>query len=85
MDSAIKTNIMNIDKIIDDSLMDEMICYDPYATISGKARRVYILSVKTNHLELAKKIWNKYSTYKSQRSDLVYSFGFMLMAQQRKF
>lgn len=69
---------------IDTELMDDMICYDPYATIFGKARRVYILCVKAGKTELARKIWNKHSKYKSQQSDFVTSFGMMLTAQNKR-
>ena len=65
-------------------LFDDMICYDPYATILGKARRVYILCIRSGHTDLAKKIWNKHSKYKATNSDLVMSFQMLLSAQKNK-
>jgi hypothetical protein len=69
---------------IDKYLLDEMINYNPYLSIS-KAERIYNLCVRQKHYDLARRIYSKYNIQNRRyRDDITMAFELSLMAQKKK-
>lgn len=80
--NKLNINVMNIDRIFDRRILEELNNYRCDSIIQAKALRVYMKCMSLGKYEMASRIKNKYFFQGTIKSDRIISFGLALFSRK---